>query len=588
MIEPRLVILESFSAGRNPDSYIFTDLVEEVSCSAPAELLPALQRIETLVAGGLHAAGFLSYEAAPAINPELVTHPPGELPLIWFGLFRKRLPIDAGALENRGSYQLGDWQADLDQQQHAAAVAAIKGLIAAGDTYQVNLTMRLRSSFLGEPFACYRDLCRAQRAPFSAYIDTGRWQVLSTSPELFFSASKGVITTRPMKGTISRGRWSEEDRLRQEELQNSPKERAENLMIVDLLRNDLGRVAVTGSVAVPGLFNIETLPTLHQMTSTVTAELRADVGLVQLLQALFPCGSVTGAPKRRTMEIIRDLESSPRGLYTGCIGYISPPTLAKSPEAVFSVAIRTMVIDSSKRSIELGVGSGITWDSDAAAEYAECRAKARFSRWAIPDLQLIETLRYQDGSGCYLLQRHLQRLQHSAAYFAFKFDPLLAEQQLRRFVATLSGQHKVRLLLDRYGELKLSAEPFDSDPPDLVSSVAVSHLQLDSADPLRYHKTTSRELYSKALAQRPDCLDVIICNERGEACEGTNHNLVAKIGGELVTPPLDCGLLPGVLREELLARGEIVERLLRKEELHQAEELWLINSVRGWRRVMLV
>jgi para-aminobenzoate synthetase/4-amino-4-deoxychorismate lyase len=387
-----------------------------------------------------------------------------------------------------------------------------------------------------------------------------------------------------MKGTASRGRWYEEDQALRDSLRESAKERAENLMIVDLLRNDLGMVAETGSVQVPSMFDVETLETVHQMTSTVTARLRPGLGVSDIMRALFPCGSVTGAPKQRTMDIIRELECSQRGIYTGCIGYISP-----GAEAVFSVAIRTVVIDREDGAAELGVGSGITWDSRPAAEYDECLAKARFATERPVEFRLVETILFEPAdSGYFLLERHQARLSRSAARFGFTFPLRESRARLETLAATLMRRHKVRLLLARNGALELEAAPINPDPQGAELTVTFASAAVDSADPFLYHKTTHRPLYAAELTRRTDCVDVIFTNERGEVTEGANHNLVARIDGRLVTPPLFCGLLPGTLREELLERGELVESVIMREELARAEELWLINSVRGWRRVRLV
>jgi len=577
-------MLESFSSCRFSRSYRFDNQVREIRAATTGEVLPALRRIEAAVAEGYHAAGFISYEAASAINPDLATHRLTGFPLLWFGIFRERVVCNGAELEDSAFpavYNAADWRPSLDSEAYAEAVRQIKEHIAAGETYQANFTLRQRFSFSGDPLAFYRDLCRAQRVPFSAYLPIGDYRVLSASPELFFALKDGVLTTRPMKGTAKRGRWYEEDCLARINLQESEKERAENLMIVDLLRNDMGMVAATGSVQVDSLFEIETLETVHQMTSTITSRLRSDVGITELFQALFPCGSVTGAPKKRTMEIIAGLEDSPRGLYTGCIGYISP-----GPEAVFSVAIRTAVIDTVTGQGVLGVGSGVTWDSGADAEYEECLAKGFFARHCRPEFQLIESLLFEEDKGLFLLERHLLRLSRSAAYFAFSLDQLLLRETLARRTAPLKGAHKLRVLLSRNGAFSITSEPLAGGlAPD--ATVVLAATPVDSANPFLYHKTSNRDLYSAELAKHPACLDVIFLNERGEVTEGATTNIVAKIGGELVTPPLQCGLLPGVYREELLAGGEIRERIITREELATAEEIFLLNSVRKWRRARL-
>ena len=319
------VIFESFDRRRDAASFSFTGLAEVVTARSDDEVLPALRRIEAAVAGGLHAAGYISYEAAPGLATSLTAHPSGPLPLLWFGLFEKRTAITPGhSRRSSASCTAGDWSSSLTAEEHSAAIARIREYIAAGDIYQVNFTLRRRFRLTGDPAAFYRDLCGSQLAPFCAFLDTGRFKLLSASPELFFRLKDGIITVRPMKGTAPRGRWWEEDEAAKRGLREDPKERAENLMIVDLMRNDLGMVAETGSVKVTSLFDIETLPTIHQMTSTITAGLKKDTGLEALFRALFPSGSITGAPKKRAMEIIAELEASPRGVYTGCIGYISP------------------------------------------------------------------------------------------------------------------------------------------------------------------------------------------------------------------------------------------------------------------------
>ena len=583
MKEPR-IILESFSGERDRASYSFRGFVEVIAAYSMAEVLPALLRVEAAVSAGCHAAGFISYDAAPGLNPDLAAFPPGEFPLLWFGIFTKRLAVQPPPDEaSPASYQTGNWRTSLSPEKYADAVTRVREYIAAGDTYQVNLTMRRTFSFAGDPFAFYRDLCRSQRAPFCAWLDLDRFKVLSASPELFFRLSGGTLITRPMKGTANRGRWYADDEEAKQKLKEDPKERAENLMIVDLLRNDLGMVSQTGSVAVNSLFDIETLETVHQMTSTISSRLKQGIGIVGLFQALFPCGSVTGAPKKRTMEIIAGLENAPRGIYTGCIGFISP-----GPETVFSVAIRTIVIDTATGEAEMGVGSGITYDSWPGDEYAECLAKGRFALERRPDFQLIETILFEEGSGYFLLERHLKRIRRSAAYFGFGLDSDNVRKALAARSAAFSGNHKVRLLLSRKGTFTIQADPVSADRPDVALLVAISENRTDSRDPFLFHKSTHRPMYAAEPAKRPECIDLIFTNERDELTEGASHNIVLRIDGELVTPPLECGLLPGVFREELLDRGEIRERIVTASQLKMAEEIHLINSVRRWRRVILI
>ncbi len=578
------IILESFADGNNR-SWHFSGLEKEITAFTADEVIPALRRVESCVANGYHAAGFVSYEAAQGLQSRLTTRPHGTFPLLRFCVFRKRLAMPGSSPWSSGEhagYLISDSEFSLSRQAYCAAIERVREYIAAGDTYQVNFTMRRRFAFSGSEWSLYRDLRRSQRAPYCAFLDMGRHCILSASPELFFRLKDGILTTRPMKGTAKRGRWPGEDSEIVGKFRADEKERAENLMIVDLLRNDMGMISETGSVQVASLFDVETLETVHQMTSTISSRLRPDTGMVELFQALFPCGSVTGAPKRRTMEIISELEDSPRNLYTGCIGYLSP-----GPEAVFSVAIRTVVIDRETGTGELGLGSGITWDSRPHREYEECLTKGRFAMMQVPDFRLLESLLFEEGAGYFLLERHLRRLCRSAAYFGFTLDLPRVRQVLEKRSLSLRGAHKVRLLLSRNGYFSITSEPIPERPEKGTAKVAFAETRVDSANPFLYHKTDNRAFHNAELAKRPDCTDVIFLNERGEATEGASNNIVVRMNGELFTPPLDSGLLPGTMREELIEAGIIMERTITGVELERAEEIYLVNSVRKWRKALL-
>lgn len=371
MNEPA-VMLECNRTDQDGASYTFSGCVDQVVARCTADVYAALTEVERAVSRGLHAAGYIAYEAAAGLDPALKTRPPGAMPLVWFGLFERRMPAAGGRSRSRRAYSHSAWRPSIGRDEYEDVVAGIRAYIAAGDTYQVNFTYRMRADFEGDAAAFYSDLSRSQPTAYSAYVDSGRFQVLSASPELFFRLKSGQLTARPMKGTRRRGRWPEEDRILFDDLKWSPKDRAENVMIVDMLRNDLGRVSETGSVRTPVLWDVERYETVLQMTSTVQSRLRSGLGVPDLLRAAFPCGSVTGAPKVRTMGIISELEDSPRGVYTGSIGYVSP-----GPEAQFNVAIRTVTVDREKGVAEFGVGSGVTHDSSAGGEYEECRTKAR-------------------------------------------------------------------------------------------------------------------------------------------------------------------------------------------------------------------
>ncbi|MDD2335359.1 MAG: chorismate-binding protein, partial [Geobacteraceae bacterium] len=402
--------------------------------------------------------------------------------------------------------------------------------------------------------------------------------------ELFFQLENGVVTVRPMKGTAGRGKTASEDEEIAALLQRDEKERAENLMIVDLLRNDLGRISENGSVTVTSLFDVETLATIHQMTSTVSSRLRPDVGLVDVFRALFPCGSITGAPKKRSMEIIAELEKAPRGLYTGCIGYIAP----KMSQAVFSVAIRTVVIDTDSGAGVLGVGSGITWYSSPEAEFDECLAKGLFAQSILLDFSLIESLLYEKGSGYFLFERHLKRLADSAHYFGFTFDHSSARITLEKYSQAISESAKVRLVLLRNGFISVEVEPLVPTKSSASTLITFADVPVDSSNRFLYHKTSNREIFRRELEKKSECVDVIFVNERGEVTEGANNNIVIRKDGILLTPPINCGLLAGTFREQLLETGKIKERVIMPADVEQADDIYLINSVRKWRRVHLV
>lgn len=576
---PPTVLLDS-CGGRFAASWRFADHQATLVATTNDEVAAVLAAAETAAAAGNYAVGFISYEAAAALNPDLPVLAPGKgLPLAWFAVFSERRAVETGAdLPPEASVPL-HMTPQLTADAYQADVARIRALIAAGDSYQINFTFPLAGKFDGDPRALYRSVCRSQRAQFSAMLDIGSQVIISASPELFFSLQDGTIVTRPMKGTAPRGRWPAEDRQSAAALLASEKERAENLMIVDLLRNDLGKIAVTGSVRVDSLFDIESYPTVHQMTSTISARVKADVTVSTILGALFPCGSVTGAPKRRSMEIITEVERQPRGLYCGAIGCLAP-----RGEAFFSVAIRTLLIDKASGVVSMGVGSGITYDSQPAAEYAESLGKATFLQAGAEAFHLFETVR-RGRDGCRNVTRHLDRLAASACFFGFPFDREAAKMLLEKPVASGTEEQRVKLSLASCGALTLDAEEIVPETSPLV--IGVASVRSDPDNRLLYHKTSRREMYEDERRKRPDCGEVVFFNSRGELAEGSYNNIVLKRDGRLVTPPLESGLLPGVLRSELLENGDIAEKILYGEDLFSAEEIWVVNSLRGRRRAVL-
>lgn len=563
----------------------FAEPVQVITAVTPEEVWPALRAVETAVSQQhLYAAGFLAYEAAAAFG--LAVHPPGDLPLLWFGLYERdrRLAIgDLHSIANRQSPNLQSpiWQPAVSQTVYHVAIRQIKEAIARGDTYQVNYTFPMRAEFTGDPLALFADLAQAQQGSYAAYVDTGRFAVCSASPELFFRLDGEVLTSKPMKGTAVRGKTLAEDETNIAWLAQSEKNRAENVMIVDMIRNDMGRVAEIGSVQVPELFAVERYPTVLQMTSTVQA--RTTRPLSEIFRAMFPCASITGAPKVRTMEIIRELEPQPRGVYTGAIGFICPDRTAQ-----FNVAIRTVTADRAQGTAVYGVGSGIIWDSDAAAEYAECQVKARVLAEKRPSFQLLESLLWQPGEGYFLLEEHLRRLADSAVYFAVPLDSTAVREELLRFAVALIEPCKTRLLVSLAGEMEIEAVPLASGARPQPLCVALADTAVNSENVWLYHKTTRREWHNAARAARPDCDEVILWNERGELTEATTSNIILDVDGKLLTPPISCGLLAGTFRNHLLANGRIRERILTKADLARARRIFLINSVRRWQTAELI
>ncbi len=572
---PRVVVRDS-EVGRWLE---FSSPRLVLSAARIEEVLPLLRRIEQEVEGhSRHAAGFISYEAAPAFDPALPAQSDGEFPLAWFGIFSAPAEI---ALLPGGNQPGADisWQPSVTPEQYRRCVRRIKEHIRAGDTYQVNFTYRLRAQTDADPWRLFLELAGDGRAPFAAFVDTGEWAVCSASPELFLRLDGEEIESRPMKGTAPRGLWPEQDRERRSSLVRSEKERAENVMIVDMVRNDLGRAAFGGSVRVPELFEAERYPAAWQMTSTVSA--RTHEPLSRILQAAFPPASITGAPKRRTMEIIAELECSPRRVYTGAIGFVSPGRRAR-----FNVAIRTVLLHKPTGRAEFGLGGGILWDSRPESEYAECLTKAGTLAPLPRDFDLLETLLWTPGGGYALLEYHLRRLEESADYFDIPAELEKIRQELERIASGLPAEpHRVRLLVSGAGFVRGRAAPLD--PAAGFGRVALAAGPVDAKDVFLYHKTTRRGVYEEALRQRPGSDEVLLYNADGEITESVTANVAVELAGSLWTPPLRCGLLPGTQRAFLLERGRLRERVISVEAALAAPKIYLFNSVRGMREIRL-
>ena len=616
--EPRT---ERRSESRSePWTRLFTAPVRVCAAWQAAEIPALFAEMESAVAAGLSAAGFFSYECGNCFEPKAAMRASRKgQPLAWFGIYERSYVFDhdkgtfaegeppelerfrdgrAGA-EDRTDGSEAEIVAEfaLTETEYARRIAAIHEWIRAGDVYQLNFTapFHIKSHFTaqGSVAALYARLRARQPVDYGAFL---HWQlgrhILSFSPELFFRIENDGptrrIVTRPMKGIARRGRTTREDREIAEWLHNDPKNRSENVMIVDLLRNDLGRVARTGSVRAERLFDVERYRTLWQMTSTVSAELRPEVDFHEIFRALFPSGSVTGAPKVRSMQLLAELEDAPRGVYTGAIGYFSPQ------QTIFNVAIRTLELEGGRGT--MGAGSGIVIDSDPVEEYRECLLKAEFltrSAGRQPErFSLIETMLW-DGSYS-LLDLHLDRLEDSAEYFDFACDRAAVraalEEHARQFAE--GSPRKVRLLLDAEGKLEITSEVLTlRDDSNRIARVRIAPQRTDPADAMLYHKTSHRPLYAPAFEQavRDGFDDVLFLNQRGEVTEGAISNVFVEKDGRWSTPPVESGLLAGVFRRHLLAtRNEIEERVLFLNDLRQADGVYLANAVRGLRRATIV
>lgn len=588
-------------------SYLFLDPVAVIQCHNLNQVEASLAEIDRALKQGYYAAGFLAYEAGYAFEQRLHYPAATALPLLWFGIYESPIiynhrlqAFENGAQEIARILQqipvqknmvspgeIPDVYFNLSEKEYQDAITRIKEYIAAGDTYQVNFTFKLKFQWPYSPTDLYCRLRDNQRVGYAALLSLPDHAILSFSPELFFRRDENRITLKPMKGTAKRGRTLAEDEHQQEWLKNSAKNRAENLMIVDLLRNDVGRIAQTGAVHVPRFFEIERYETVQQATSTITAELKPEITVPELMRCLFPSGSITGAPKIRTMQIIHELEKEPRGIYTGSLGFFSPQR-----RAVFNVAIRTVKLDKQTGAAEMGIGSGVVWDSDSNAEYHECLLKARFLTENAGEFKLIETMRWDHAGGWFLLSGHLQRLENSANYFDFHFDREEILRRLDEYAVRLSREpasYRVRLTLDREGGLVIEHAPLANLHEPV--RVRLAKTRTDSQDRFLFHKTTRRELYDRQLktAEAEGFFDMIFCNERGEITEGCRSNIIIKKNGRYFTPPLECGVLPGVYRAHLFASRQfnLEEKILLPQELERAEEILLCNAVRGLVKAVL-
>jgi para-aminobenzoate synthetase/4-amino-4-deoxychorismate lyase len=598
---PETLLLESSRPGASALSRIFTNPLRVVEARTSADVAGLFTQMEDAVQRGHFAAGFFAYECGEFFEPRAALRRGGAGDLLaWIGIYEHCYRFDHATGEfldgEPADLRVGPEKPpaapsglsfDLQEQQYAARIEQIHEWIRAGDVYQLNFTFPVQMETAERPAALYARLRAAQPVDYGAFLhcQTGR-HILSLSPELFFrveqEGGKHRIITQPMKGTARRGRTTGEDREIAARLAHDTKNCAENVMIVDLIRNDLGRICEFGSVRVENLFDVERYPTLWQMTSTVRGELRPDVGYEQIFRALFPCGSITGAPKIRAMQLLAQIEDRPRGIYTGAIGFFS------REESVFNVGIRTLVLEDGKAS--MGVGGGIVIDSEPSAEFYECQLKAEFLTRSPEPFSLIETMLW---NGSYpLLDFHLDRLADSADYFGFTCDRGEVEAALLAEVLRFADgrPRKVRLLLDADGSLHIECRILPDAAGESADAVRVciSEKRTDPTDRFLFHKTTNRSLYESAFATASDAgfVDVLFLNTRGELTEGAISNVLIEKYGRWSTPSVTCGVLPGVYRRYLLeSRPEIEEKILTLEDVRNADAVYICNAVRSLRRV---
>jgi para-aminobenzoate synthetase/4-amino-4-deoxychorismate lyase len=547
------------------------------------DIVPLLDQLAQWQASGSHCAGYLSYDAGMALEPRLAGHrTTTATPLAWFGRFAavERIAADAvpDLLPDAAGAVIGAPQPTVDQPSYETSIAAVLAHIQAGDIYQANFTFAAHVALHGDPLSAYARLRDRARAGYGGIVWTGTHWLLSFSPELFFSLRDRQVLARPMKGTATRARDPAADATARAKLAADPKQRAENLMIVDLIRNDLSRLATPGSVSVPSLFRVETYPTVHQMVSDVAATLPDGTGAVDVLRSAFPCGSITGAPKIRAMQIIDALEAAPRGAYTGSIGFIAP-----DGEAAFNVAIRTLALRDGDAFATLGLGSGIVADSIPGAEWRECLAKGAFVSGGGATFDLIETMGFDPHEGIRLLDRHLARLGASARTFGFTFDRHAIRNQLQHATFLQREPARIRLRLSLRGVTAVLVEPMPLAPAEPVRC-AIAPLSVPADDIRLAHKTSDRAFYDQPRIES-GAFEILFTNPDGALTEGSFTSIFVERDGQLLTPPASIGLLPGVLRAELLASGKAIDALLTPADLTGG--FFIGNAVRGLIRATL-
>ncbi|MBU1121887.1 MAG: aminodeoxychorismate synthase component I [Candidatus Omnitrophica bacterium] len=562
----------------NQSPHIFTDFIRAITFNYGDDINRFFENVEEALNQGFWLCGYFAYEFGYFLEPSLEPlRKTSAIPLAWLGVFTNPLLVNDWFDKTDAGFgrSIKNVSGNISYEEYSARIKKIKCFLEEGLTYQVNYTFKNKFEFEGSVFDFYAKLRSAQPTSHGAFINTGDDVFLSFSPELFFKIKDGIIQTRPMKGTVARGRSFACDESNKQWLKSSRKIKAENIMIVDLLRNDLGRIAKR--VWVPKLFEVEKYRTLYQMTSTVEAELKNNVTFKDIFSSLFPCGSVTGAPKIKTMQIINQLEAEPRGIYTGAIGYISPKR-----EASFNVAIRTIHLKGNNG--QMGIGGGIVYDSVDRDEYAEALLKAKFLSNQIREFFLVETILWEAAAGFFLFDLHLQRLENTCEYFSIPLDTSDLTKKFKVLENSLTKlkekKWKIRALVSMDGKINMEKEEISHQPFEV--KIKISTVRVNPDDEFLYHKTTQRFLYNRELhdARKSGFFDVVFLNNRGEVTEGAISNIFVEKKGKMYTPPVKSGLLPGVFREYLLARGEAIEKILYLEDIYQADKIYIGNSVR--------
>lgn len=569
------------SIYKNGNSFFFKKPENVLNANNLQTIKQIFSDAEKFVNNGGFAYVILPYETAYLFEPKLEKLPPQPIPEVKIVLTEKQnfqvlkpeeLIIDEHLFCR--SFEIKNYRLNTGREEFVSSIKKIKKFIKRGDTYQVNFTLKGKFDFNGDKQALFFSLIFNQSAKYSAYINNAGGTVISISPELFFKKNKSLITTKPMKGTIKRGINPIDDERKFEQLKNSEKDKAENLMIVDLLRNDLGRICKFGTVRTKDIFEIEKYESVYQMVSTVSGSLKKNISLYDIIKNIFPCGSVTGAPKMRTMELIHSLEKQPRGIYTGAIGILTKDNYT------FNVPIRTIELENGKGSI--GLGSGIVWDSKPVLEFNEVLLKSNFLTKPKPHFKLIESLLLENGKYPFL-SSHLKRLKNASNYFSFVFDENKIKQKLFEIKNELKKdeRYKIRLLTDKWGNIQISSSPVSSVPAKV--EIIISNKKINSQNQFQYFKTTNRGFYNNQRQKyvKGKIWEVIFPNEKNQLAEGTITNIFVMKNGKWFTPPLSCGVLNGIYRDIFIKKYNALEKILFEKDLYSSEKIVLTNAVAG-------